>query len=100
MEEKQWRMIQCKDLAAVRHTKKKEKRTVKQALKEVWGNDLKVTAPLSGNMSQLDFKISYRYPKFLMFEVIVIVLLEETFQEVFPVFPANSTVLGKSVPGN
>lgn len=61
---------------------------------------MKVTAPLSGKMSQLDFKILYRYPKFLMFEVIVIVLLEVTFQEVFPVFPANLTVLGKSVPGN
>lgn len=96
-------MTQCRDLAAVRHTKKKEERDVKEALKEVWGNDLKVTAPLSGKMSQLDFKMLYRYPKFLRFEVLVTDLLEEKFQEVFPVFPVNLTVLGnfsKRVPGN
>lgn len=61
---------------------------------------MKVTAPLSGKMSQLDFKILYRYPKFLRFEVLVIDLLEEKIQEVFPVFPANLTLLGERVPGN
>jgi len=69
-------------------------------LKEVWGNDFKVRAPLSGKMSQLDFKILYTYPKFLDFEVLATDLLEEKFQEVFPVFPANLTVSGKRVPGN
>lgn len=75
-------LIQCRELPAVRHTQKKEERTVKPALKEVWGNDLKVTALLSEKLSQLDFKILYRYPKFLRFKVLVIDLLEEKFQEV------------------
>lgn len=61
------------------------------------GNDLKDRTPLSGKMSQLDFKILYRYSKFSRFEALVIDLLGEKILEAFP---AKLTFLSKRMTGN